>query len=68
MALDAALSALEELVPQYAAKLKDKRWLKSKASSLENTSEACFFFLVGKTHTQRLLPNECLDMFGFEGV
>ncbi|CAL1139721.1 unnamed protein product, partial [Cladocopium goreaui] len=45
-ALDTALGALNELVPAYAAKLQDKRWLFSHAAELENTSEALQLLLL----------------------
>eukprot|EP00913_Durusdinium_trenchii_P003773 g3494.t1 len=44
--LDAAISALDELLPQYAAKLQEKRWLASKASLLDSTSEALQLLLL----------------------
>ncbi|CAE7917840.1 unnamed protein product [Symbiodinium necroappetens] len=47
VSLDAALSALQELVPKYAAKLKEKRWLASKGTALlESTSEALQLLLL----------------------
>eukprot|EP00435_Cladocopium_sp_Y103_P023175 s2405_g5.t1 len=45
-ALDTALRALNELVPAYAAKLQDKRWLLSHAAELENSSEALQLLLL----------------------
>lgn len=33
MAMDAALAAVEELVPQYALKLKERRWVASKSTA-----------------------------------
>eukprot|EP00438_Fugacium_kawagutii_P017725 Skav203018 [mRNA] locus=scaffold583:201654:205201:+ [translate_table: standard] len=45
-ALDTALGALDELVPVYAKKMQDKRWLASHAAQLDSTSEALQLLLL----------------------
>eukprot|EP00434_Breviolum_minutum_P021786 symbB.v1.2.019231.t1/scaffold1566.1/size111259/5 len=44
--LDASLGALDELVPAYAKKLEDKKWLAAHAASLEQVSDALRLLLL----------------------
>ena len=44
--LDASLGALDELVPAYAKKLEDKKWLVAHAASLEQVSDALRLLLL----------------------